>query len=99
MRTATSTDPNYHPTVDIADHAIAWARKMKSIAPDKPFFLYVAPRANHSPHHAPNEWIDKFKGQFDSGWDKYREDTLARQKKLGVVPPDTKLTARSEGLP
>ena len=74
-------------------------RKVTSIAPDKPFFLYVAPGANHSPHHAPKEWIDKFKGQFDAGWDEYREATFERQKKLGVVPPDAKLTARSEGLP
>jgi arylsulfatase len=94
-----STDLNYHLTVDLADHAIGWVRKVKSIAPDRPYFLYVAPGANHSPHHAPKEWIDKFKGQFDMGWDKYREETLERQKKLGVVPADTKLTARSEGLP
>ena len=94
-----STDPNYHLTTDIADKAIAWVRKVKSIAPDKPFFLYVAPGATHAPHHAPKEWIDKFKGKFDGGWDKYREETLERQKKLGVVPPDTKLTARSKGLP
>lgn len=94
-----STDPNYHLTADLADRAIDWTRKVTSIAPDKPFFLYVAPGANHSPHHAPKEWIDKFKGQFDEGWDAYRETTLARQKKLGVVPADTKLTGRSEGLP
>jgi arylsulfatase len=94
-----STDPDYHLTPDLADHAISWVRKVKSIAPDKPFFLYVAPGANHSPHHAPQEWIDKFKGQFDMGWDAYREQTLARQKKLGVVPPDTKLTPRAPGLP
>jgi arylsulfatase A-like enzyme len=94
-----STDPDYHLTPDLADHAISWVRKVKSIAPDKPFFLYVAPGANHSPHHAPREWIEKFKGRFDMGWDAYREQTLEWQKKLGVVPPDTKLTARSEGLP
>ena len=93
-----STDPNYHLTPDLADKAISWVRKVKSIAPDKPYFLYVAPGANHSPHHAPKEWIDKFKGQFDGGWDKYREDTLARQKKLGVVPQNTKLTARSRRI-
>ena len=74
-------------------------RKVKSIAPDKPFFLYVAPGATHAPHHVPKEWIDKFKGKFDMGWDEYREETFARQKKLGVIPPDTKLTERSEGLP
>ena len=94
-----STDPNYHLTPDLANHAIAWVRQVKSIAPDKPFFLYVAPGANHSPHHAPKEWIDKFKGKFDMGWDAYREETLRRQKQLGVVPQDTRLTARSPGLP
>jgi arylsulfatase len=94
-----SNDPNYYLTTDLADHAIAWARKVKSIAPDRPFFLYVAPGATHSPHQVPNDWIAKFKGKFDMGWDKYREATLERQKKLGVVPPDTKLTTRSAGLP
>ncbi|MEJ1240528.1 arylsulfatase [Chryseolinea sp. T2] len=94
-----SKDPNYHLTTDIADHAIAWVRQAKSIAPDKPYFLYVAPGATHAPHHAPVSWINKFKGKFDQGWDKYREETLERQKKLGVVPADTKLTVRSKGLP
>jgi arylsulfatase len=94
-----STDPKYHLTTDIADKSIAWVRERKSIAPDKPYFLYVATGATHAPHQAPREWIDKFKGQFDEGWDKYREQTLARQKKLGVVPKDTKLTTRSKGLP
>lgn len=94
-----SNHPNYHLTEDLADKAIAWTRQVKSIAPDAPFFLYVAPGANHAPHHAPREWIDKFKGQFDGGWDKYRQETLARQKALGLVPPDTRLTTRSEGLP
>ena len=73
--------------------------RVKSISPDRPFFLYVAPGATHSPHHAPQDWIDRFKGQFDMGWDKYQEETLERQKRLGVVPADTKLTARSPGLP
>lgn len=94
-----SDDPNYHLTEDIADKAIAWTRKVKSIAPDKPFFLYVAPGANHSPHHAPDEWIERFNGKFDAGWDTYREETLKRQIAMGVVPADTKLTKRSEGLP
>lgn len=94
-----STDPDYHLTPDIADHAIGWVRKVKSISPERPFFLYVAPGANHSPHHASKEWIAKFKGQFDQGWDKYRELTLERQKKLGVVPQNAKLTERSAGLP
>jgi arylsulfatase A-like enzyme len=94
-----STDPNYHLTTDIADKSIAWVRKAKAIAPDRPYFLYVATGATHAPHHTPKEWIDKFKGQFDAGWDKYREETLKRQKKLGVVPKDTELTVRSKGLP
>jgi arylsulfatase len=94
-----STDPNYFLTTDLADRAIGWVRKVKSIAPERPFFLYVAPGATHSPHHAPKDWIAKFKGKFDMGWDKYREETLERQKKLGVVPQNTKLTQRSPGLP
>jgi arylsulfatase len=94
-----SKDPNYHLTTDIADKAIAWVRQSTSISPDRPYFLYVAPGATHAPHHTPREWIEKFKGKFDGGWDKYREETLARQKKLGVVPADTDLTVRSKGLP
>lgn len=94
-----SENPNYHVTEDLADKAIAWTRQVTSIAPDKPFFLYVAPGANHSPHHAPKEWIDKFAGKFDAGWDVYREETFKRQQAIGVVPKDAKLTARSEGLP
>ncbi|HEY2799364.1 MAG TPA: arylsulfatase [Chthoniobacterales bacterium] len=98
-RVPRSTDPRYHISHDLADHAIAWMQKEKEIDPSRPFFLYVAPSATHSPHMAPREWIDKFKGQFDMGWDKYREATLERQKKLGVVPQDTKLTARDKSLP
>jgi arylsulfatase len=94
-----SSDQNYFLTTDFADRAIAWVRRVKSIAPQRPFFLYVAPGATHAPHHAPKEWIDRFKGKFDDGWDAYREQTLARQKQLGVVPPNTRLTVRSEGLP
>src|SRR5882762_5954376 len=98
-RVARSNDPNYHLSADIADHAIGWMQKAKVIDPDRPFFLYVAPGATHSPHQAPKEWIDKFKGQFDMGWDRYREMTVERQKKLGVIPADTKLTPRPESLP
>ena len=94
-----STDPNYHLTTDIADKAIAWVRQATSISPGRPYFLYVATGATHAPHHTPKAWIDKFKGKFDQGWDAYREETLERQKKRGVVPQDTKLTARSKGLP
>jgi arylsulfatase A-like enzyme len=98
-RVPQSTDPNYHLSTDIADHSIAWMQRVKAIDPSRPFFLYVAPAATHSPHQAPKEWIDKFKGQFDMGWDHYRQMTLARQKQLGVVPPETKLTPRPAGLP
>ena len=94
-----STDPNYFLTTDLADKAIAWVRQAKSTSPGRPFFLYVAPGATHAPHQVPKEWIEKFKGKFDQGWDAYREQTLERQKKLGVVPKDTKLTVRSKGLP
>lgn len=94
-----SDDPDYHLTEDLADKAINWVRKVKSIAPDKPYFLYVAPGATHAPHQAPQSWIDQFKGKFDMGWDAYRAETLERQKKLGVVPKDTLLTERSKGLP
>jgi arylsulfatase A-like enzyme len=93
-----SDDPDYHLTEDLADKAIELGARVKSIAPDKPFFLYVAPGATHAPHQAPKDWIDKFKGQFDDGWDAYREQTLERQKALGVVPKDTQLTERSKGL-
>lgn len=94
-----SDDPDYHLTEDLAEKAIAWVRRVKSIAPDRPYFLYVAPGATHAPHQAPKAWIETFKGQFDMGWDAYREQTLERQKKLGVVPADTDLTERSPGLP
>jgi len=70
----------------------------KSLTPDKPFFMYFAPGATHAPHHVPKEWIAKYKGQFDQGWDKVREQTLERQKKLGVVPADTKLAPKPEAI-
>jgi arylsulfatase A-like enzyme len=98
-RVPRSSDPHYHISHDLADHAIAWMQREKEIDPARPFFLYVAPSATHAPHMAPKEWIDKFPGQFDMGWDRYREVTMERQKKLGLVPPDTKLTPRPESLP
>ena len=81
-------EQGYHLTEDLADKAIGWIRQQKSIAPDKPFFIYFAPGATHAPHHVPKEWIAKYKGKFDQGWDKVREETFARQKKLGVIPAD-----------
>jgi arylsulfatase len=86
--------PGYHFMADMTDKAIAWVQAEKSLTPDKPFFIYFAPGATHAPHHVPKEWIEKYKGQFDQGWDKVREETLARQKALGVVPPDTVLAPK-----
>ena len=92
-------DPNYILDQDLADKAIAWMRMQHALAPNKPWLLYYATGTAHAPHHAPKDWIAKYKGQFEQGWDKVREETLARQKKLGVVPPDTQLTKRPEQLP
>lgn len=90
---------DYHLTSDLADRAIAWVREQKSVAPDKPYFLYFATGAAHAPHHAPQEWIDKYKGKFDHGWDRERELTFERQKQLGVIPQNTQLTKRPKELP
>nr|WP_242041970.1 arylsulfatase [Alkalinema sp. FACHB-956] len=92
-------DPNYHLTHDLADHAIHWIQTQQSIAPDKPFFAYFATGATHAPHHAPKEWIERYKGKFDQGWDKLREETFARQKQLGVIPANAQLTPRPAELP
>jgi arylsulfatase A-like enzyme len=94
----TPRDPNYHFMTDMTDQAINWVRSEKSLTPDKPFFLYFAPGATHAPHHVPKEWIAKYKGKFDAGWDKLREETLAKQIKLGVVPADTKLAPKPEAI-
>jgi arylsulfatase len=91
-------DPNYNFDRDMADKAIAWLRMQHAMAPNKPFFAYYAPGTAHAPHHAPKEWIEKFKGKFDHGWDKQRELTIAKQKEIGIIPPDTQLTERSEGI-
>ena len=91
-------DPNYHFTVDMTNKAIEWIGFQKAMTPNKPFFMYYAPGATHAPHHVPKDWIAKYKGQFDQGWDKLREETLARQIKLGVVPPDTKLAPKPAGI-
>lgn len=91
-----SHDPNYNFMTDMTNQAIKWVQAEKSLTPDKPFFVYFAPGATHAPHHVPKEWIAKYKGKFDQGWDKLREETLARQIKLGVVPPGTKLAPKPE---
>jgi len=93
-----SHDPDYHVTTDLATKAIQWMRFQKALTPDKPFFVYWATGATHAPHHVPQKWIDQYKGKFDMGWDKYREQTLARQIELGVVPAGTKLAKKPDGI-
>jgi arylsulfatase len=92
-------EEGYHLTEDLTERAIAWVRQQKALMSDKPFFLYFAPGAAHAPHHVPKEWIERYRGRFDDGWDALRERTLARQKELGVVPPETELSARPEEIP
>ena len=91
--------PNYHFTTDMTDKAMNWVSAQHTLTPDKPFYMYFATGATHAPHHVPKEWIAKYKGQFKDGWDKLREATFARQKKLGVIPKDTKLTPRPKEIP
>ena len=92
-------EEGYHFTEDMTDRAIDWIRQQKALMPDKPFFAYYAPGATHAPHHVPSEWSDKYKGQFDDGWDALRERTFARQKELGVIPEDAELTGPPRGDP
>jgi len=92
-------EEGYHLMEDLADKAIDWVRQQKGLAPDKPFFLYFAPGATHAPHHVPKDWVAKYKGQFDRGWDELREATFARQKMLGVIPADCVLTRRPAEIP
>ena len=95
----TTPEQGYHFTEDMTGKAIGWIRQQKALTPDKPFFVYFAPGATHAPHHVPPEWSEKYQGRFDHGWDALREEILARQKELGVVPPETELTARHEEIP
>ena len=92
-------EEGYHLVEDMTNKAINWMAQQKALAPDKPFFIYFAPGATHAPHHVPKEWADKYKGQFDDGWDKLRDRTLARQKELGVVPADCVLSPRPADVP
>jgi arylsulfatase len=87
-------DPNYHFTSDMTDQAVRWMNMQQSLTPDKPFYMYFATGATHAPHHAPKSYIEKYKGKFSQGWDKLREETLERQKKLGVVPQNTVLAPK-----
>ncbi|MCK9493914.1 MAG: arylsulfatase [Dehalococcoidia bacterium] len=92
-------EEGYHLTEDLVDRSIAFVADSKQVAPDKPFFLYLAPGAMHAPHHVPTEWADKYRGRFDAGWDAYREEVFARQKELGVLPADTELSPHDPDVP
>lgn len=89
-------DPDYNFDEDMADKAIDWLRMQHAVAPNKPFFMYYATGTAHAPHHAPKEWIEKFKGKFDHGWDRQREITFEEQKKKGIIPSNTELTERHD---
>jgi arylsulfatase A-like enzyme len=92
-------EEGYHFMSDMTDKAIKWVHQQKALMPDKPFFAYFAPGATHAPHHVTPEWADKYKGEFDDGWDALRERTFAKQKELGVIPEDAELTPRHEEIP
>jgi arylsulfatase A-like enzyme len=92
-------EEGYHFMEDMTDKAINWIGQQKALIPDKPFFVYFAPGATHAPHHVPKEWADKYKGKFEQGWDKIREETFTHQKELGVIPQDCELTQRHREIP
>ncbi len=92
-------DPNYHFLTDMTDQSVAWIKYQNALTPDKPFLVYYAPGATHAPHHVPADWIARWKGKFDQGWDAMREQILARQIELGVVPQGTKLAPKPEAIP
>ena len=92
-------EEGYHLTEDLADKAISFISDTKQAAPNKPFFMYFAPGAMHAPHHVPAEWADKYAGQFDDGWSAFRDAAFARQKELGIVPPDTELSRHDPDVP
>jgi arylsulfatase A-like enzyme len=87
-------EEGYHLTEDLVDHAIEFIADAKQVAPDKPFFMYFCTGAMHAPHHVPKEWADRYKGQFDDGWDAYRDKVFRRQLEMGLIPPNTKLSGR-----
>ncbi|MGE4430358.1 MAG: arylsulfatase [Sphingobium sp.] len=92
-------DPDYILDRDLADRAIGWVQQQKQLAPQKPFFLYYATGSTHAPHQAPPEWLARFRGKFDQGWDAMREESFARQKQMGIIPKDAKLTQRPSFIP
>ena len=89
----------YYLPDDLTERTIRWLHDQKAQSPDKPFFIYYSTGATHSPHHVPKAWADRYKGKFDQGWDKLREETFARQKELGVIPANAKLTPRDPAFP
>ncbi|XXK27208.1 arylsulfatase [Arenicellales bacterium nBUS_45] len=91
-------DPDYHFTTDMTNQAVSWVRFQQAMTPDKPFFIYYAPGAVHAPHHAPEIWRDKYKGRFAAGWDALREETLAKQKAMGIVPEHTVLADKPDEI-
>jgi arylsulfatase A-like enzyme len=92
-------EDGYHLSADLADRAIEYVGDLRAIDDQRPFFLYFATGACHSPHHAPRDWIERYRGQFDAGWDAWREATLARQRATGIVPADTELSPRPHWVP
>lgn len=94
-----SPEEGYHFMTDMTDKAINWVRYNKSVAPNKPFFMYFAPGAMHAPHHVTKEWREQFTGKFDMGWDKAREQIIAQQKEMGIIPANTELTKRPDWVP
>src|SRR5438552_3766787 len=92
-------EPGYHFTVDMTNQAIGWMQAQHSLTPDKPFFVYFATGALHAPHHVPKEYVDRYKGKFDQGWDALREEIFARQKQMGVIPASAELTKRPKEIP
>ena len=92
-------EPGYILDRDLADHATGWLRRQRASAPDRPFLIYYAPGSAHAPHQAPTEWLARFRGRFSEGWDRAREETFARQTKLGILPAGTALTARPPEIP
>jgi arylsulfatase len=94
-----SADEGYHLSEDLVDQALTWIRDVRSLDADKPFFCYLPFGATHAPFHVHREWIDKYRGKFDHGWNRQREITLERQQELGIVPPDTELTPWASSIP
>ncbi|MEZ5083787.1 MAG: arylsulfatase [Bacteroidales bacterium] len=99
VRVEVERGPDYHFTTDMTDKAIQWVNAQQALTPDKPFYIYYATGATHAPHHVPKEYIEKYKGRFDQGWDNLREETFARQKAMGIIPENTQLTERPAEIP